>query len=313
MPQKNAPRKGSLQYVPRKRAGKFLPRTNWKSIDSGKGLKGFIAYKAGMASALVKDSTPNSMTKDQDIIIPATILECPQMKIYSIRFYKHGEVKKDVLAGNFDKELKKKIKATKASAPNLDEVEDYDDVSVIVYSLPKKTNIKKSPDLTEVGLNGSVEEKINFIKENLNKEISIFDILDDGQLIDVRAVTKGKGFEGPVSRFGLKLKSIKSEKGQRRPGSLGPWHPARTTFRAAQAGQGGMHTRMNANNKIITMGRASENEIKNIKNYGDVKSDYIIVHGSVHGPAKRQILITTPQRPSKDQTKKSFEFLELKK
>lgn len=313
MPEKNAPRKGSLQYVPRKRAGKFLPKTNWKSINTGKSLKGFIAYKAGMISIKVKDSTPNSMTKDQDIILPATILECPQMKIYSVRFYKNGEVKKDVLTGNFDKELKKKLKPTKKQLDNLDSVEDYDDVSVIVYSIPKKTNIKKSPDVTEVGLNGSVEEKMNFIKENLNKEISVSDLFEEGQLVDFRGTTKGKGFEGPVSRFGLKLKSIKSEKGQRRPGSLGPWHPARTTFRAAQAGQGGMHTRMEVNKKIISISRASEQEIKNIKNYGDVKSDYMIIYGSVLGPAKRQLLLTAPQRESKEQSKKSYELLEIKR
>ena len=73
MPSKKGPRKGSLQFWPRKRARKLLPRVNWKAIDSGKNLKGFIAYKAGMASALVKDNTPDSMTKDKQITIPITI------------------------------------------------------------------------------------------------------------------------------------------------------------------------------------------------------------------------------------------------
>ena len=36
-----SPRKGSLQYWPRKRVNKFLPSVNWKVIDSGKNLKGF--------------------------------------------------------------------------------------------------------------------------------------------------------------------------------------------------------------------------------------------------------------------------------
>ena len=38
----NAPRKGSLQFWPRKRANKFLPSVNWKAINSDKKLKGFI-------------------------------------------------------------------------------------------------------------------------------------------------------------------------------------------------------------------------------------------------------------------------------
>jgi len=48
-----SPRKGSLQFWPRKRASKILPSVNWEAITSNptKILKGFICYKAGMASA----------------------------------------------------------------------------------------------------------------------------------------------------------------------------------------------------------------------------------------------------------------------
>ena len=61
MPTKKSPRKGSLQYWPRKRVDKFLPSVNWGAIpgDSEKKFKGFIAYKAGMVSAAVKDNTEN--------------------------------------------------------------------------------------------------------------------------------------------------------------------------------------------------------------------------------------------------------------
>ena len=65
-----SPRKGSLQFWPRKRAARFLPRVNWTAISSGKNLKGFICYKAGMMSAKVRDNTPDSMTKGKDIAIP---------------------------------------------------------------------------------------------------------------------------------------------------------------------------------------------------------------------------------------------------
>ena len=108
MPTRKAPRKGSLQFWPRKRASKFLPRVNWSAVDSGKNLKGFICYKAGMVSAVLKDETADSLTKGKQIAVPATILECPTMKIFSVRFYKHGKVAKEVLAENLDKELKRK-------------------------------------------------------------------------------------------------------------------------------------------------------------------------------------------------------------
>lgn len=314
MPTRKSPRKGSLQFWPRKRASKFLPRVNWDAIDAdSKNIKGFICYKAGMKSAIVKDNTPDSMTKGKRIAVPVTILECPTMKIFSVRFYKYGKVMKDVLAENLDKEIKKKIKTPKGKTKKLDieKVEGYDNIKVIFYSQVKKSGLKKTPDLSEIDLKGNVEEKLNWVKENLGKEISVLDVFDKGQLVDLRGLTRGKGLQGPVKRFGIKLKFHKSEKGRRRPGSLGPWHPARVTFRAPQAGQLGMFTRLVYNNKIIDMGK-SEGKIKNIKNFGDVKTDYVIVRGSIQGPAKRQLIMTTPLRETKKQSKKDFELVELK-
>jgi len=314
MPTKRSPRKGSLQFWPRKRANKFLPRVNWDAINSNsKNIKGFICYKAGMKSAIVKDNTPNSMTKGKQIAIPVTILECPTMKIFSVRFYKNGKVMKEILAEKLDKEIKKKIKVPKTKKGKIEDVKNYDNIRIIFYSQVKKTDLKKTPDLSEVELVGSVEEKLNWIKENLSKEISVLDVFEKGQLIDLRGLTKGKGLQGPVKRFGIGLKSHKSEKGQRRPGSLGPWHPARVTFRAPQAGQLGMFTRIVYNNKIIDIGKSEDKkELKNIENFGDVKTDYIIIRGSVQGPAKRQLLITAPLRETKKQLKKDFELMELR-
>jgi large subunit ribosomal protein L3 len=240
------------------------------------------------------------------------------MKILSVRFYKNGKVAKDILADDLEKELKKKIKLPKKvkehalqSIDSLDS-EAYDDVRVIIYSQVKKTNIKKTPDMIEMGLVGNVDEKIKFIKESLKKEIFISDIFEKNQLADLRGLTTGRGLSGPVKRFGIQLKDHKSEKGRRRPGSLGPWHPARVTFRAPQAGQLGMFTRVIYNNKIIEINKSNEKPIKNIKNYGDVKTDYILVRGSVQGPSKRQLILTAPLRKTKKQLKKNFELIELR-
>lgn len=307
-----SPRKGSLQYWPRKRISKFLPRVNWSALSNSKNLKGFIGYKAGMASIHVKDLTPNSMTKDKKIAIPATILECPPMKIFSVRFYKDNKVIGEVLNEGLDKELKKIIKFPKKVSKKIEDVKDYDDIKVIVYSEVKKTGIKKTPDITEVAISGDLNQKLNFVKENLKKEITITDVFERGSLIDCHGLTKGKGFSGPVKRFGIKLRQHKSEKGVRKVGSVGPWHPRRITFRVPQAGQLGLFTRISYNNKIISLGKA-ENTLKNIKNFGEVKTDYILVHGSVQGPAKRQLLITSTLRPTKEQTKKNFEFIEIVK
>jgi len=314
MPTKKAPRKGSLQVWPRKRARKILPSANWDAIKdtSPKKLKGFIGYKAGMASAYVKDETPDSMTKGKKIIVPVTLIECPPLKIFSVRFYKNGKVMKEVLAENLEKELKRKVKLPKKQIKKIDEIEkSYDDIRVICYSLVKRTNIKKTPDLSEIAITGSLEDKLEFVKENLGKEISITNVFQKNQLVDFRGLTKGKGLQGPVKRFGITLKSHKSEKGVRNPGNLGPWKPKRVARTAAQAGQIGMFTRIICNNKLIELGKA-ENKFQGIKNFGDIKTDYMIVAGSVQGTAKRQLIISEPLRTTRKQLKKNYELLEMR-
>jgi len=313
MAQPNTPRSGSLQFWPRKRASKFLPSVNWNTLNtnSTKGLKGFIAYKAGMVSGFVMDNTPDSMTKGKKIIIPMTVLECPKVKIFSVRFYKNGKVMNEVVSKNLDKELKKIVKFGKKEG-NIEHVKDYDDIRVIIYSLVKTTGIKKTPDLSEVAIVGNLDEKLNFVKNNLHKEISVSEVFEKGKLIDVRGLTKGKGLQGPVKRFGITLKSHKSEKGQRRPGSLGPWHPLRVTYMIPMAGQMGMFTRVVYNNEIIEVGSERNSLLKNIKNFGDIKTEYMLVRGSLPGVPKRQLLLTPSFRATKKQAKKSFQLLEIR-
>jgi len=318
MPKHSQPRRGSLQFYPRVRAKKFLPRVSWNSIkNKNPGLLGFIGYKVGMKSAFVQDNSPHSHTKGKKIAIPVTIIECPTMKILSTRFYKNNKVIAEILNDNIDKELKKKLKVPK-QAETKKKIEDvkgeYDDVRVVIYSQVKKTGIKKTPDISEIGLSGSLSEKLEFVKNNLKQEISVTDVFKK-EVVDVRGVTKGKGFQGPTKRFGLSLRSHKSEKGVRGPGSLGPWHPARVTFRAPMAGQMGFFTRVVYNNKIVAVGSVSEKDInikQGFKKFGKIKTDYVILCGSIQGPSKRQLLITVPIRPNRKQIKKDYELLELR-
>lgn len=317
MPAKR-PRMGSLQIWPRKRSARPLGSVNWKVLEQdNKGLLGFIAYKVGMRSAFVKDLTLHSMTKDKKIIVPVSILEVPPIKIYSARLYKNGLCKTEIVL-NADKELKRVMKIGKST--KLGKIEDldkkeFDDLRVIVYSIVKKTGIKKTPDVAEIGLGGSLEEKINFLKEKWNKEILASEIFKKMQLVDIRGQTKGKGIESAVKRFGIGLKSHKAEKGRRRPGSLGPWHPHLVTFKVAMSGQLGMFLRVVYNNKILEMKNISEKNINpksGFEHFGNIKTEYVILRGSVPGPQKRQMLITAPLRKTKFQEKKNLEFIELR-
>jgi len=308
------PRFGSLQFYPRKRIEKFIPSVNWSTIPrdtKNPGILGFISYKVGMATASVKDSTEHSLTKGKKIYIPVTILEVPNMKIFAVRFYNHGIPVKDIIVSH-DKELKKILKLPKNPKVFESEIpKEYNDIRIIVYSLAKQTTVKKTPDITEIAINS--EDKLGLVKSLLNKEISFSDF-NKYSLLDVRGLTTGKGLVGPVKRFGIGLKGHKSEKGVRRPGSLAPWHPARVTFHTPMAGQLGLFTRVHYNLKVITSGNSNEKNITpgtGFKHYGKIKSNYLVVKGSVQGPPKRQILLTPSFRQTKEQAKKKYEFQEI--
>jgi|TARA_B100001971_G_C18112880_1_gene495199 large subunit ribosomal protein L3 len=321
MPKHGHMRHGSLQFYPRVRAKKRIPRVSWDNVSKENGLLGFIGYKVGMGSCYVRDNSSSSMTKGQRITVPVTIIEFPTMKILSVRFYKNKRVVGEVMNSGIDKEVKKRIKVPKGKIAESEKVDldkfdkEYDDLRVIVYSQAKKTGIKKMPNIAELGIQGSLDDKMNFIKENLSKEISITSFLKENDLIDVRGVTKGKGLQGPTKRFGLSLRFHKSEKGVRGPGSGGPWHPARVEYTQPMAGQMGYFTRVVYNNKVIKVGSISDEDINSengFKKFGKIKNDYAIVFGSVQGPSKRELLITPSFRTSKKQNSRNMEFIELR-
>lgn len=321
MPKESRPRHGSLQFWPRKRAERYIPSVNWEPVVNSdaaerQGVLGFLGYKVGMASAVVKDNTQNSMTKGKKIVIPVTILETPNMKVFSVRFYKNGSVLRDVVVSN-DKELKRKTKIGKevGKTEALDKVQGWDDIRVLAYSAAKDM-FKKTPDFAELAI--KAQDKLAFVKSIIGREIPLSDILK-WKLVDARGLTKGKGFQGPVKRFGVKLRHHKSEKGIRKVGSIGPWHPARVTFRVPMAGQLGMFTRVHYNLKVIGSGNAADkdtgkeiNRKGGFTGYGIVKENYVLLAGSVQGPVKRQILLTAAMRPHKRQAKRDYELLEVK-
>lgn len=336
MGRKQGPRRGSMQIWPRKRAQKFLPRVNWTPITTNSvhlthtttapasshksNILSFIGYKAGMASAFVKDNTADSMTKNKRIIVPVTVIECPTMKILSVRFLKNSLVLKEVLNDNLDKELVKIVRVPKAKINAKELIEkyektlDFDDVQVSMYSQVKKTGLKKTPDITEVGLSGNKNDKLAFIKDTIGKEISITEVFARG-LVDIRGLTKGKGFQGVIKRFGVKLRHHKSEKGQRVVGSVGPWHPLGIRFTVPRAGQLGMFSRITYNNSIVAVKKFTENDTmakRVFQNFGTVSNDYLLLRGSVQGPEKRQLLITAPLRSTKRQAKRNYELIELR-
>ena len=62
-------------------------RTWARGAREGAKLLGFAGYKAGMTTAFVIDNKQTSMTKDERIPLPVTVVECPPMRAVSIRCF----------------------------------------------------------------------------------------------------------------------------------------------------------------------------------------------------------------------------------
>jgi len=318
------PRHGSLQFYPRTRASKFVPSANWAFLEQVgernniKGILGFLGYKVGMISCLVKDNTPNSLTKNKQIVLPLTVIECPGMKVFSIRLLKNKLPRQEFLADNIEKEVRRKINLPKAHKKiELEKIrkEDYDDVRLVCYMLSRKT-FKKTPEIFEIGLSGNFEEKLHKAKEFLGKEISVADFFKKNMTVDSYGLTKGKGTQGAIRRFGIQKRPHKTEKGVRNPGSLGPWHPAKIRFSAPHAGQLGCFTRVQYNNKIITVEEKDFEKINEkigFGGYGIVKNPCVLVKGSVQGSQKRPILLTIAQRPTRKATKQNYDLIKIER
>jgi large subunit ribosomal protein L3 len=87
------------------------------------------------------------------------------------------------------------------------------------------------------------------------------------------------------------------------------------SYAIPRAGQMGFFSRITSNSKIVGEGKISEKDInpqEGFKHFGKIKTDYIVLFGSVQGPVKRQVLLTAPARPSKKQLRKNYELIELR-
>ena len=148
-------------------------------------------------------------------------------------------------------------------------------------------------------MSGTVSDKIKFVKENHDKELLVNNLFKDGENVDVHAVTKGKGLQGPVKRFGVDFKAHKTEKGVRRVGTLGAWSgQGHVLYRVPHPGQMGYHLRTEFNKQIFKISTKPEevNPKGGWTHYGVVKSTFIAIKGSVAGAEKRAILFTKPLR-----------------
>lgn len=313
------PRRGSMQFWPRKRSKHSLVRIrSWADENKVKPL-GFIGYKAGMIHVMVQDNRPKSNTKGEKLALPATIIDCPPMSIIGVSFYKnsiYGSKKiGSVMVEKPAKELAKKIQLSKKAVKKIDNITEFDDLRLLVQSNPKQSSTgTKKPKIIELVLGGNKDAKLAYAKKNFGKEIKVSEVFEkDDVLVDMHGITKGKGFQGTVKRYGVPIRQHKAEKTKRGIATLGSWTPKRVEFTVPQSGKMGYHLRTEYNRRILKIGVDGQDVTpkKGVHKYGIVKNNYALIYGSVVGSKKRAVVLTMPIRPGKKIVKEAFEIKQI--
>merc|ERR1712179_710769 len=125
---------------------------------------------------------------------------------------------------------------------------------------------QKKAHIIEIQVNGgSVHQKVDWVREHMEKAVPVTSVFAQDENIDIIGVTKGKGFKGVTSRWHCKKLPRKTHKGLRKVACIGSWHPARVQFGVARAGQRGYHHRTETNKKIYQVGAAVYKDPKNKK------------------------------------------------
>jgi large subunit ribosomal protein L3 len=306
------PRRGSLAYMPRVRAPGPVARVRSWPEDGRLGLQGVAGYKAGMLQLFMIDDKKGSLTSGQEVCVPATVIETPPLAICAVRLYGSGtrglRALTEVWAKDLPREISRKIKVPKKYDPEkaIERAESLvasgkvQEIRVLACVQPSLTNVpKKRPDIVEIRVGGSsIQERWSYAKGVLGKTVRASEVFKEGEYADVLAITKGKGFQGPVKRWGVKVLPRKSEGGRRQVGTLGPWSPPRIMWSVPAAGQTGYHQRTEFNKRILKIG-SGEKEITpkgGFLRYGPVRGEYMVVSGSVPGPTKRLVQLRKPVR-----------------
>lgn len=315
---KHAPRHGSLAFLPRKRASTTKGRIrNWLDNSEEINFLGFAGFKVGMTHITYIEDQENSPYYGKELLKPVTIVEVPPLVLIGVRVYNEDEYGKYILGEIFSDELNEFL-SRKISVPNsenysteivIDNIKkglnEKSEFRGIFQTQPYKTSLpRKKPDIIEIKINSPEKpsEAFEFCLEHLGKEIRIREIFNEGEFIDVIGITRGKGFQGPVKRFGIRILSHKNSKIRRAVACIGPWHPARVRYTVPRPGQLGFHQRTEYHKRIMLIGENEEeiNPKGGFINYGNVKGDYMLLLGSVPGPKKRLIRIRKTIRPKKN-------------
>jgi len=357
-----APRHGNLGLLPRKRCKHHRGRIRSFPRDDPTQkphLTAFIGYKAGLTHIMREVNKIGSKLHKKETVEAVTILECPPMIVVGLvgyvqtprglrtlttvwcqhlsetvkrRFYKNWYRSKKKAFSRYA--LRVADANNKDAETELNRMRKYCQViRVLAHTQIRKVGLRqKKAHLMEIQINGgTIPEKVDWGYKQFEQKIPVENVFNKDEMVDIMGVTKGKGFEGVITRWGTATLPRKTHRGLRKVACIGAWHPARVRYTVARAGQRGYHHRTEINKKIYRVGAAAIDKdgkpnynattpsdltektitpMGGFPHYGVVNEDYLMIKGCVVGPKKRVITVRKSLIP---QVKRSaLEDIQLK-
>merc|ERR1712196_121572 len=357
------PRHGSLGFLPKKRCTKAKGKIKSFPLDKGEGtpphLTAFMGYKAGCTHICRDVDRVGSKAHKKEVVEAVTIIEAPPMIVCGMvgyietprglksittvwaehlsdeckrRFYKNWHASKVHKA--FTRYAKKYTEGTGVEK-DIERLKKYCTIlRVLCHTQISKVGLRqKKAHICEIQVNGgNMTEKIEFAHKLFEKPVAISSVFEQDEMIDTISISKGKGYEGVVTRWGVTKLPRKTHKGLRKVACIGSWHPSRVKFTVARAGQNGYHHRTELNKKVYRIAKGSNQPdgkivqknattefdltVKGITplggfpHYGEVNEDYIMLKGQVTGVKRR--MITLRKSLVSQTSRRSLEKIELK-
>eukprot|EP00591_Stephanopyxis_turris_P007716 CAMPEP_0195519146 /NCGR_PEP_ID=MMETSP0794_2-20130614/14467_1 /TAXON_ID=515487 /ORGANISM="Stephanopyxis turris, Strain CCMP 815" /LENGTH=390 /DNA_ID=CAMNT_0040648257 /DNA_START=35 /DNA_END=1207 /DNA_ORIENTATION=+ len=351
-----APRCGSLGFLPKKRTKKHSGHIrSFPKDDASKlpHLTAFRGYKAGMTHVVRGVDRPGALMHKREVVDAVSILETPPMMVVGVVGYVETPRGLRTLTTVFAEHLSEEFKrrcyknwfASKRKAytkyakkyenggadiqNDLDRIVKFCSVvRVIAHTQVKKLNLRlKKAHIMEIQVNGGdTKAKVDFAKALFEKEVTVDSVFAKDENIDVIGVTKGRGFEGVTTRWGVTRLPRKTHRGLRKVACIGSWHPARVSSTVPRAGQNGYFHRTELNKKVYRIGKKAENATNAMTEaditekgitpmggfvrYGEINEDWIMLKGAVVGVKKRALILRKSMM--NHSSRKHLETIDLK-
>jgi large subunit ribosomal protein L3 len=309
-----------MGFGPRQRATSEVARfRSWPADDGQPQVQGFAGYKVGMTHVVLVNDEADSPREGLEETVPVTVLEAPRMRAVALRAYEETPYGKKPLTEVWTTETRPELgRALDVPTDGGGDEEqlraavesgNVTDLRLVTHTVPDEISSvpKTEPDVMETRVGGgSVADRLEYGLELIEDggAHAATDVFRAGEYADVAGVTKGKGTQGPVKRWGVqKRKGKHARQGwRRRIGNLGPWNPSRVRSTVPQQGQTGYHQRTELNKRLLGLGDDEDADDVNVDggfvNYGEVDGPYVLVKGSVPGPEKRLVRLRPAVRPN---------------